>query len=265
MYNIKFDGQNSEDFNIFIKSRKRNLKTGFIQDSKKIKFRNGSIKYNDSYSNFTIVFKGTLLEEDYYARRVKIREIAQWLNKSEWKELVLDDEADIFYKAICVKGIDTDIMEATDEFQIEFECKPFKYSALDRDILLGDNIFLGSDVALGSSHTYELTGDADVTFPLNSTVPIDEYNILITSEFGATTMQIGNMILSNMTDGQYVISVSNRVVYKLDGDNIINEMQSFNKVWDELPWEDTSVTIPITFTGLSGKMEINFNFQNTYI
>lgn len=263
MYNIKFDGQNSEDFGLFIKSRKRNLKSEFTVDSKKLQFKNGSILYPDSYRNFNIVFKATL-KGGLVERRQQARQIANWLNVHDWRELILEDEADVFYKAICVSELDTDI-SYVDEFEIEFECKPFKYSALDRDILLGDMIFLGSDVALGATHSFSFSADGQVTFPLNSNVPIDEYNILVTVSNSASAINIGGMRLTNLDAGQYVVGVSNRVVYKLDGENVVNWMGDFNKVFEELPWELSEVNIDVTFEGLIGTVDMDFNFQNTYI
>jgi len=262
MFGFKFNNRHTSEFNLCVKSEDRPFKPNFRMIEEKIEGTNGSQKFKDGYDDIIISFTCELEEEDYFLRKRKLREISNWLNVLDYKELIIDDESDIFYKAICITQLNTEVIGAVDKFQIQFSCKPFKYSVRDKLLLLDKNLKLGSDVKLGTPHFVTTSTDTTLTMDIDSTAEIEDFRIKIIGTM--EKIKINNMELSNCF-GTNVIDIGKKIVYMDTPQGIVNKINDFNKIFEKIDYKQKEYVAVIQFTNLIGSATIEFDFQNTYI
>lgn len=135
---------------------------------------NTTVKGVVGYRHKKIEFGSKLITIDFSLERDGVlskfeqqQELIQWLKGDDWKEskLILPDNPNLYYMAICNNGFDLDYSDIEGEGTIEFLiCDPHRYGIQNIDIKLSDiNKY---DMQLGTEYSYpkiifDITSDCE--------------------------------------------------------------------------------------------------------
>jgi predicted phage tail component-like protein len=217
----------------------------------------GKTKYKDR----TITVDFGFIERDPAVIRAKAHYIASWLNCGE-KVLKFDDEYPVFYMARINNKIDFEKqIELTQQFTIQFKCRPFAISVNDstlEQMEFGQNIAFGYGYKLDMQpQIYTLTGPTTLTI-YNAGSFVKPQLILNTGTFTNITFICNGKTLSyntSLTSGKELIIDCNEANVTLNG-NDVNE----NANGDFFGLENGQNELIITGSNIDCTLTIQYNF-----
>lgn len=169
-----------------------------------------------SYENRLVKLDCQVMTKNSYEMTVFAEEIAHWLQHDpKYAKLILSDNTNMFYEAICVNNIDISrIIKTVGEFQIIFECKPF------RKFVHADDFF---DVDISNGGI------------LNNPTRYCSNPIFIMEGTGNCELIINDIshTIENM-NGQVELDVALRDAYTRSGDLIESFNEYFYGDWDKM-------------------------------
>lgn len=171
MISFDFRGKNSyEDFGILIE--KRPSVSGAQRDVQYIDVQGRKEKLtidNESYDNITITVECGFIEDDFAD---KADEIKAWLMGPQDK-LIFSDQIDKYYVAQVVNKFDiAQSIASLGQFQVIFNCKPFKrllYNGKIHKACNGEEITIFNPGTIESLPILKVIGTGNITITLNST------------------------------------------------------------------------------------------------
>ena len=241
---FKFNDKHSEDFKICVRTESIPYIAPKRQTVVEVFGRDGQYVFEDGYNNMLIELACSIVNEDLEERRATAYEISVWLAKTG--KLIFDYEPTIEYQVVKVtndvKGVSRGYALPVDDFNVTFECKPYREQVAYNPI--ADRIFYPS-------------ADETLEVPNNGTykaLPI------ISLTGSATTVTIGGFTFVNL-DGTLYIDCKEQVVYSTSGPNKVNRIASFSGDFPELIPGVNSFLVSGTITTL----RVEFIYKNTYL
>jgi len=132
LINLSYKGISSSTYGLFLKSVDRNLLPELMPRILEIPGMHGVMDfYENRYSVRLIKVSFTSVKATLVELRTEARNIASWLNSTEWERLIFDDEPDKFYLARVYDAISLSNILSTGEFNVTFYCQPFAYSVIN--------------------------------------------------------------------------------------------------------------------------------------
>jgi phage-related protein len=266
MYGFRFTTDNidkhSSEYGIYIKTK--NLpplaKKRIVEEV--VPNRHGSYKFENGYEDKIIELECVFIESDFTLRRLKMREISQWL--SQEGQLILDYESDKYYIGRLV-GISTKIDNSVDILNLTFKVKPFAYSTyLNENVILDSEVYLYSYIPVG----YDLENNFYVTGYQEATVTnLGTFEAMPVIEIDGTADSIsvsnstGGFTIQNITEKVYV-DCEKMLCYTIDAyGEKVNKLIDFTGSFVKIPVGDSTFTID----GTNLNVNVFFNYRNTYL
>ena len=161
MYGFEFDGLNSYvEFQLIFKSIDRPILPTMRKREMVIPGKNGVYDFGDNtYDSRIISVLIQYIGASFNDLRLRARDIASWLSKNSYRELIFDDEPDKYYLAKIYGQVSLENLLALGKATIQFECQPFALYVVTsaEDIYLDDGIPLDADIILDSGDDYTIS------------------------------------------------------------------------------------------------------------
>jgi len=123
-----FNGQNSGNFGIVMRSKNRQLLPQTADNLEEIPGRDGSILFPGSLQDRLIEVDCSFVETSIPNLRKRARQMAAWLYTSTWADLIFDDEPDLKYSARVANQLDLVSTVSLGTFTLQFRCLPLALS-----------------------------------------------------------------------------------------------------------------------------------------
>ena len=124
MLGFRYDSFHSSQFHIKAIKTSRPLVPEKRHEFVEIPFKSGSVLLPDNSSpDITIPIQCQLELPKNISIHDVGRSIRTWLNKSDWKPLIFDDDPGYYYQSICTSAITVEDLKSG-TFTIEFRCNP---------------------------------------------------------------------------------------------------------------------------------------------
>jgi len=118
---FEFNNINSTDYNLVCKSVNRPILPTLRPRMTEIYGKSGLIDYGGGdYATKQITMHIGYIGTDYNELRARARNIAAWINTTQWAKLIINDETDKFYLARVIEGIDFETLNRVGEADITF-------------------------------------------------------------------------------------------------------------------------------------------------
>lgn len=263
MYGFTLNNKHSSALNLYITTKNLPALAQKRYTEETIPNRNGSFKFEDGFNDKVIKLECVLIESDFTLKRLKMREVAEWL--SQGGELVLDYETDKYYKVKMLNDITPNIENSIDGFTIVFLAYPLQYSTYVNELVFLENdIYLLTELPLGADlqNTFYVT---DFTTGTLNNLGTYEATPIIEIEGTATSISISNitggMTIQNIAEKTY-IDCEKMVCYTLDAyGNKVNKLIDFTGQFITIPAGESNIQID----GTNLNCNVYFNYRNTYL
>lgn len=219
---VTFKDIHSSTFGLFAEDIQRPVRATLRKKKLTIPGKHGNYTFpGETYDDKTVKVKFKSIDKTKADARVKIREIAAWLNGEG--ELCFDDEPDKCYTAKIYSEMPLDIQYILSGFEADFECGPFdhlKYKA--NDIILDSDLILQSNIRLDDSFSFTVNGARTIEINNFGTFAVRPV-IQITGSFTTFSVTIGGRTLT------YTEEIINETV-KIDNDLYTVKKGTTNKL-----------------------------------
>ena len=256
---ITFNGTHSDTFDICVKTesmpyigRKRSATVSVLG-------RDGGYVFDDAYENIIIPLQFSYYTESLTKRRKIAREIASWLSTTGI--LIFDYELDMEYEVVKQPNdISANFNWFTDDFIINFECKPYQKRIFDDATYAWEDVPIAWEDANfsweGEPKSFDVTSGDTISITNKGT-----YKALPTIKLTGIgdSCVIGPMTYSNL-NGDVYIDCDGMVVYSLNGEVKENKILNFEGDFIKLEPGENEFVIGGTFDNLV----VEFIYQNTY-
>jgi predicted phage tail component-like protein len=210
--------------------------------------------------------------KDLNELRLKAREIAAWLNSTQFEPLTFEDEPDKYYIARIFNGVGLQNIFRVGETDITFMCQPFALYHISS----GDDPTWGDELTWGMDVTWD--NAAEYTFSINQNTAVDidyigtqeigiespagsKFEIIITGSFTTLSISLNGKTIN------YNAPISNQTVIidnvdgtiKADGSNALHNCSG--DLIDFLKIIPGINTVSITGTGLNCSVLFDFRPQ----
>ncbi|RKL63014.1 hypothetical protein DXT63_08440 [Thermoanaerobacteraceae bacterium SP2] len=125
MLGFTFNGHHSSEYEIYMRSRNRQLLPSIRQVEEVIPGMHGVYDYSSGELEDRIIEVDCAIVGDL---RSKARQIASWLYSATRGKLIFDDEPDKYYLAKINNRIDLEQTINLGRFTLQFKCEPFAYT-----------------------------------------------------------------------------------------------------------------------------------------
>lgn len=158
-YGVTFNGKNSKDLGLIMKSDNRQLLPSTKDRYVDIPTMNGTHLFSDGLQDRFIDIQFGVIEDSLHDIRRKARDIARWLFTRKRVQLIFDDEPDKFYMAKVANQLDLEEqITKTGRFTVTFRCLPLAQLIEDAtNYTLDSEIQLDNDVMLGDEYSFSIT------------------------------------------------------------------------------------------------------------
>lgn len=268
---FSYKSVNSISHEVYFKSLKSPLRASMKTRIVDLPQASGQYDFGDNeYDVITIEMNLVYMPTSLVNRKIKMREIADWLASDTWEKLILGDEPDKYYLARVSNEIDLERLTSSGEARVSFVCQPFAYMAEDinTDSTWEDASFTwltSLTWGMSTNYSFSATGETSFTFNNPGTRAINykspqgsKFNIIIDGVFRNLTLTLNGKTLTHgdyLASGTFTIDNYNMEV-NLNGDNDLSEMSGdLGTFLEILPGENT-----ITVSGTSLDAEITLDF-----
>lgn len=268
IYGLTFNNKHSySDFGLIMRSKQRPIMPEPKVVTEEAECMHGSFDFSEAnednqtkYKDRIITIEFGFIETDPAVIRAKAHYIASWLNCGE-KVLKFDDEYPVFYMARINNKIDFEKqIERTQQFTVQFKCRPFAISVNDSLVQpqFGENIAFGYGYTLDMQpQIYNLTGPTTLNV-YNAGEKVKPQIILNTGTLTNITFTCNGKTItyaSNLASGHEIVIDTQEANVTLDGEDV-NEF-----VYGDFFWlENGNNTLTITGEDINCKISIKFNY-----
>lgn len=129
MLGLKFGGIHSMFYGLIIKSDNRSMLPQLRKRQTDIPNRHGSYDFGgNTYVNRIITVTLTHIGGTVAGMRTANRNTATWLSSNDYKQLIFDDEPELYYLARVFQQVSATSQNTIAESVVTFECLPFAFS-----------------------------------------------------------------------------------------------------------------------------------------
>lgn len=222
--------------------------------------KDGGYTFEDGYNNRIIDLSCVISANTIPERREKARKIAEWLSKKG--SLVFDSDPGIEYEVVkSTNNIISEFNYATEDFNINFECKPYMKRSFDTKDVIWNNAAVTWKNAdfpwMGSKKSFEVQAGDEITVVNAGTYKAMP---LIKLSGIANNIEMMGFSFKNLS-GIVYIDTENMLVYKINGQSKENAMKDFSGAFQGINSGENKYLVNGQITNLS----INIDFRDTYI
>lgn len=230
---LTFNGVDSKSFDLVMQSVNRQVFPATQDQYVNVPLKDGSYLFPNSLKDRTIAVDFTLVFDTLTDLRIKMRDIANWLNVKNRVKISFSDETDKYYMGKLSKQLDLSQTMRTGTLSVQFRCLPYAYAPLteynenykyDSDLQYdagliypnpsGFNWVYGTQTS--SCYNYSFV-DAPFIVQIDGTVTNPTITNLTTGD---------SLVLATSISNQTLLIDSDRKIITIDGENALNYLSS---------------------------------------